>query len=81
MSWLRRRSPPAHIRIYIGGLCANNLGNEETFGLEELYRCCEIAREITMSCKNGAWAGSLRGPMWERKRESSCGPATATIML
>ncbi len=23
-------------------------GNEETFGLQELYRCCEIAREITM---------------------------------
>lgn len=23
-------------------------GNEEIFGLEELYRCCEIAREITM---------------------------------
>lgn len=23
-------------------------GNEETFGLNELYRCCEIAREITM---------------------------------
>ena len=23
-------------------------GNEETFSLEELYRCCEIAREITM---------------------------------
>ncbi|MCI8490475.1 MAG: phosphopentomutase [Lachnospiraceae bacterium] len=23
-------------------------GNEETFGLEHLYRCCEIAREITM---------------------------------
>lgn len=23
-------------------------GNEETFGLEELYRCCRIAREITM---------------------------------
>lgn len=23
-------------------------GNEETFDLEELYRCCEIAREITM---------------------------------
>ena len=23
-------------------------GNEETFGFEELYRCCEIAREITM---------------------------------
>lgn len=27
-------------------------GNEETFGLEELYRCCEIAREITMK---GEW--------------------------
>ena len=24
-------------------------GNEETFGLDELYRCCEIARDITMS--------------------------------
>ena len=23
-------------------------GNEETFGMEELYRCCEIAREITL---------------------------------
>ena len=23
-------------------------GNEKTFGLDELYRCCEIAREITM---------------------------------
>ena len=23
-------------------------GHEETFGLEELYRCCEIAREITL---------------------------------
>lgn len=23
-------------------------GNEETFGLEELYRCCEIARDLTM---------------------------------
>lgn len=23
-------------------------GNEETFDLEELYRCCEIAREITL---------------------------------
>lgn len=23
-------------------------GNEETFGLEELYRCCEIARKLTL---------------------------------
>ena len=23
-------------------------GNEDTFGLDELYRCCEIARELTM---------------------------------
>ena len=28
-------------------------GNEETFGLEELYRCCEIARVM-----NGRWAES-----------------------
>lgn len=26
-------------------------GNEETFGLDELYRCCEIARELTMKDK------------------------------
>lgn len=26
-------------------------GNEETFGLDELYRCCEIARELTMKEK------------------------------
>ena len=23
-------------------------GHEETFGLQELYRCCEMAREITI---------------------------------
>lgn len=23
-------------------------GNEETFGLQELYRCCEVARELTL---------------------------------
>ena len=30
-------------------------GNEETFGLDELYRCCEIAREITIKdeCRVG----------------------------
>ena len=32
-------------------------GNEETFGLEELYRCCEIAREITM--KDGWKVGRI----------------------
>lgn len=26
-------------------------GNEETFGLDELYRCCEIARELTLEEK------------------------------
>ncbi|MCC8024844.1 MAG: phosphopentomutase [Clostridium sp.] len=26
-------------------------GNEETMGLEELYRCCEIARELTLEDK------------------------------
>ena len=29
-------------------------GNEETFDLQNLYRCCEIAREITMK-DDGVW--------------------------
>lgn len=31
-------------------------GNEETFGLQELYRCCEIARRLTMR-PGGKWGG------------------------
>lgn len=44
-------------------------GNEETFGLKELYRCCEIAREITMKdeWKVGV---SLQDIMLERKKMS-----------
>ena len=54
-------------------------GNEETFGLDELYRCCEIARELTMRT-NGVWDASLQDLMWERKKVNSSVPATATIM-
>ena len=54
-------------------------GNEETFGLEELYRCCEIARELTL--KDEWKVGRvIARPMWERKRASLSGPATVTIM-
>ncbi len=50
-------------------------GNEETFGLEELYRCCAIAREITM--KDERKVGSIIAPpcvgkiMGECKRTSN----------
>lgn len=42
-------------------------GNEETFDLKNLYRCCEIARELTMKM-NGKSEESLQDHMWERKR-------------
>ena len=45
-------------------------GNEETFDLVNLYRCCEIARELTI----------LRDRMSERKRVSLREPATAMTM-
>ena len=51
-------------------------GNEETFGLDELYRCCEIARKITMKdeWKVGRviarpYVGKKKG---EFKRTSNC---------
>ncbi len=31
-------------------------GNEETFGLDELYRCCEIARGADDERRVGRWA-------------------------
>ena len=38
-----------HMIVYISADSVLQIcGNEETFGLEELYRCCEIARELTM---------------------------------
>lgn len=38
-----------HMIVYTSADSALQIcGNEETFGLDELYRCCEIAREITM---------------------------------
>ena len=55
-------------------------GNEETFGLDELYRCCEIAREITM--KDEWRVGRVSSPalMWERKKASSSAQATVMTM-
>ena len=38
-----------HMRVYTSADSVLQIcGNEETFGLDELYRCCEIARELTM---------------------------------
>ena len=54
-------------------------GQEETFDLKELYRCCEIAREITMKdeWKVGRVIARL---MLERKKVSLSAPATVMIM-
>ena len=38
-----------HMIVYTSAASVLQIcGNEETFGLDELYRCCEIAREITL---------------------------------
>ena len=38
-----------HMIVYTSADSVQQIcGNEETFGLKELYRCCEIARELTM---------------------------------
>ena len=38
-----------HMIVYTSADCVLQIcGNEETFDLKELYRCCEIARELTM---------------------------------
>ena len=52
-------------------------GNEETFDLQELYRCCEIARELTMK-EEWRVGRVIARPMWERSEGSLSGPATAT---
>ena len=54
-------------------------GNEETMGLETLYKYCEIARELTMR-RSGRWAASSPDPMWGGRRASSNAPPTATTM-
>ena len=55
-------------------------GNEETFDLKNLYRCCEIARELTM--KN-EWKSeeSLQDHMWERKKGEFVRTSNRRIML
>lgn len=55
-------------------------GNEETFGLEELYRCCEIARELTM--KDEWKVGRvIARPYLGKKKANSNAPATVMITL
>ena len=54
-------------------------GNEETFGLDELYRCCEIAREITMK-EEWRVGRVIARLMSERRKANLSAPATATIM-
>lgn len=54
-------------------------GNEETFGLDELYRCCEIAREITM--KDEWKVGRvIARPYVGKKKANLSVPATAMTM-
>lgn len=54
-------------------------GNEETFGLDELYRCCEIARELTM--KEEWRVGRVIARPYTGKRKVNLSvPATATTM-
>ena len=54
-------------------------GNEETFGLDELYRCCEIAREITM--KDEWKVGRvIARPYVGKKKANSNVPATVMTM-
>ncbi len=52
-------------------------GNEETFGLEELYRCCEIARELTL---RDEWKVGrvIARPYVGKKKVRLCAPATTT---
>ena len=46
-------------------------GNEETFDLQNLYRCCEIAREIT---RKDEWRVGrvIARPYVGKKQVSSC---------
>ena len=54
-------------------------GNEETFGLDELYRCCEIARDITM--KDEWKVGRvIARPYVDGRKASLNEPATVMIM-
>lgn len=54
-------------------------GNEETFDLQNLYRCCEIARKITL--KDEWRVGRvIARPYVGKKRVSSCEPQTGMTM-
>lgn len=53
-------------------------GNEETFGLDELYRCCEIAREITM--KDEWKVGRVIARPYVRQEKGGSSNVPATVM-
>ena len=55
-------------------------GNEETFGLEELYRCCEIARELTMKEEWRVGRGYCK-TLYRKEERDLSGPATVTTTL
>lgn len=48
MSWRGRDCNRSHDVYTSADSVLQICGNEETFGLDELYRCCEIARELTL---------------------------------
>ena len=50
-------------------------GNEETFGLDELYRCCEIARELTMKDEWKVGRGHCQTVRGEKERRIQTHPA------
>ncbi len=56
-------------------------GNEETFGLDEFYRCCEIARDITMKDEWKVGRVIARPYVGKKKKVSSNVPVTVMITL
>ena len=55
-------------------------GNEETFDLQNLYRCCEIAREITMKDQWRVGRIIARSICGQERKGSSGVQATDMIM-
>ena len=53
--------------------------SEETFGLKELYRCCEIARALTMKPEWKVGRVIARPFVGSRKRKVLCGRPIVTI--
>ena len=56
-------------------------GNEETFDLQNLYRCCEIAREITLKDEWRVGRCHCKTICWKEKRRNLSVQAIAMITL